>query len=116
MKEKSKLFHIPDSTESSPSHSKSEEMSSTELAAELPSKLAQLLHSVSLPELSPLSPSLPTSPAAALPPEGERGRDGGMGRERKREKGGGWERGWEGVEGWVNEKLVLCERAIGSEL
>ena len=86
MKDKSKLFHIPDSIESSPSHSKSEEMSSTELAAELPSKLAQLLHSVSLPELSPMSPSLPTSPATALPPEGER--EGGGGRERERGRGG----------------------------
>ena len=75
MKEKTKLFHMPDSAESSPDHSKSEEMGSTvvmELAAELPLKLVQLLHSVSLPELSPMSPSLPTSPATGLPPEGER--------------------------------------------
>ena len=86
--ESNKLFHLPNSAESSPpnhssspNHFKSEEEMSPplvmDLAAELPTKLAQLLHSVSLPELPPLSPSLPTSPAAALPYEGER--------ERKRE-------------------------------
>ena len=75
--EKTKLFHMPNSAESSPNHSKSEEKSPVvvmELAAELPTKLAQLLHSVSLPELPPMSPSLPTSPATALPHEGKKER------------------------------------------
>ena len=39
--------------------------------AKLPANLSRLLHSVSVPDLPPLTPSLPTSPDVCIPPEGK---------------------------------------------